>query len=270
MKNIIVVFGTFVLSLLLPKIFLCIKNSFSSTNKNYSLYEKVNSNSFPYKIRKGNKELLLEKALDIRKFEIDLYWSISKYFWTFIGITFGGYFALKYSEISNNHELSYLVSLIGLVLSIAWYLGNRGSKFWQTNWEKHVDYIENSVYGPLYKTILDRKEFKFWDLTNAYPFSVSRINHTLNIFAIIIWIFLAFQSLSDILGIVELFKNFNILILTLIAGIFIGLLFVFGKSDSTKIKDKFIVRKLKTKKIKILQEVICNYTQLHKLNGNYV
>ena len=33
----------------------------------------------------------LKQALDIRKFEIDLYWRRANYFWTFIGAAFVGY-----------------------------------------------------------------------------------------------------------------------------------------------------------------------------------
>jgi hypothetical protein len=36
----------------------------------------------------------LKQALDIRKFEIDLYWKRAIYFWTLIAAAFAGYFAL--------------------------------------------------------------------------------------------------------------------------------------------------------------------------------
>ncbi|QNR65148.1 hypothetical protein IAQ67_14620 [Paenibacillus peoriae] len=46
----------------------------------------------------------LEMALDIRKFEIDLYWKRATYFWAFIAATFAGYFLLisKYSGGEKN------------------------------------------------------------------------------------------------------------------------------------------------------------------------
>ena len=37
----------------------------------------------------------LERALDIRKFEIDLYWKRAAYFWTFIAATLAGFIASK-------------------------------------------------------------------------------------------------------------------------------------------------------------------------------
>ena len=136
------------------------------------------------------------------------------------------------------------------MLSIAWYFGNRGSKYWQSNWEKHVDYIEDSIYGSLYKTILKRDEFKFWDLTNAYPFSVSRINHVLNLFAIIIWFFLICQSLSSLYGILEPFENFNLFVLIIIVGNVIGSLYIYGKSGFSKPVEKFQIRNLRNSESK--------------------
>jgi hypothetical protein len=55
-------------------------------------------------------------------------------------------------------HLFLVVTGLGLVLSAAWYLANRGSKQWQENWENHVDLLEYEVKGPLYKTVLGRPE----------------------------------------------------------------------------------------------------------------
>lgn len=74
----------------------------------------------------------LKCALDIRKFEIELYWKRATYFWTLIAASFAGYFSLA-SLKTPGPGLVFLVSCIGLLLSIGWYLANRGSKFWQEN-----------------------------------------------------------------------------------------------------------------------------------------
>jgi|SRR5438270_1430938 len=74
----------------------------------------------------------LKYALDIRKFEIDLYWKRATYFWALIAASFAGYFALQSTESAKRNAFSiFIVSCIGLVLSFAWYLVNRGSKYWQ-------------------------------------------------------------------------------------------------------------------------------------------
>ena len=106
-------------------------------------------------------------AADIRKFEIELYWKRATYYWTFIAAAFAGY-GLTFKH-SAEHEpwLSALFSSLGLVFSFAWYLVNRGSKFWQNNWERHVDLLEDLTLGPL--------------------FSVSKINQILSAYVCVIW-----------------------------------------------------------------------------------
>src|ERR1035437_2713319 len=87
---------------------------------------------------RAKREYAYKLALEIRRFEIELYWKRTTYFWTLIAATFAGYFALASSGNSRAPGLLFLVSCIGLVLSTGWYLVNRGSKYWQANWESHV------------------------------------------------------------------------------------------------------------------------------------
>ncbi|WP_333653981.1 RipA family octameric membrane protein [Dissulfurispira sp.] len=103
----------------------------------------------------------LDHALDIRKFEIELYWKRAAYFWTLIAAAFAGYFAILGSEhLKNKEYLAYIVGSIGLLFTWAWFLVNRGSKYWQENWENHVDMLEDKFTGPLYKTVLHRPRIK--------------------------------------------------------------------------------------------------------------
>lgn len=102
-------------------------------------------------------EKALEHALDIRKFEIGLYWQRAAYFWALIAVAFAGYFAILSAEhLCDKEYLAYIVSCIGLLFTWAWFLVNRGSKYWQENWENHVDMLEDPITGPLYKTVLHR------------------------------------------------------------------------------------------------------------------
>src|SRR5438270_6344032 len=127
---------------------------------------------------KGEKAL--EHALDIRKFEIGLYWQRAAYFWALIAAAFAGYFAiLSADHLEDKEYLAYIVGCIGLLFTWAWFLVNRGSKYWQENWENHVDMLENAVTGPLYKTVLHRPPQK--TLLGKYiigpaAISVSKIN----------------------------------------------------------------------------------------------
>ncbi|BEM48720.1 hypothetical protein SME17J_22140 [Serratia marcescens] len=142
------------------------------------------------KLKKENKLYnAFEKAHDIRKFEIELYWKRTAYFWTLIAAIFAGYFLLLATEESKiPHKELYLmaISSIGLVFSYAWFLAAKGSKFWQENWECHLDMLEDDITGPLYKTVLKR-ENKDDEITSPEAFSVSKINQWIAMFVIIIW-----------------------------------------------------------------------------------
>ena len=147
------------------------------------------------------REKALEHALDIRKFEIDLYWKRAAYFWAFIGATFAGYVAVQAAGATHQQDLSVILSCLGIVFSLAWFLVNRGSKLWQENWEKHVDMLENGVTGPLYKVVLTRNDpntcgEKFRHLvTGPTPFSVSKINQIISLYISALWVCLLFYSL---------------------------------------------------------------------------
>ena len=149
-------------------------------------------NDFSFKSERDDKAKqtqALERALDIRKFEIELYWKRSAYFWTFIGATLASYAIIQ--RIQDEIFLSVLVSTLGLVFSFAWYCVNRGSKYWQENWENHVDLLENNIIGPLYKTVIARPPRS--DLTlesllvGPANFSVSKINQLISLFVTFIW-----------------------------------------------------------------------------------
>lgn len=153
---------------------------------------------------RGKEEEALRYALDIRKFEIELYWKRATYFWTFIGASLAGYIAVQSFEDQVRQDLSVILSCLGLVFSFAWALVNRGSKFWQENWEKHVDMLEDSVTGPLYKTVLSRNrdtsggERLSYALTGPSEISVSKINSIVSIFTFLLWLLLLGHSLWPI------------------------------------------------------------------------
>jgi hypothetical protein len=145
----------------------------------------------------------LKHALDIRKFEIELYWKRATYFWTFIGATMAGFLAIQASTAQNKQDLSIILSCLGIVFSFAWVCVNRGSKYWQENWEKHVDALEDKVTGPLYKIVMSRnsinttKEKLTHLITGPSSISVSKINQIISIYVFILWLFLLFYSLPE-------------------------------------------------------------------------
>jgi hypothetical protein len=141
----------------------------------------------------------LNLALDIRKFEIGLYWQRAAYFWALIAAAFAGYFAiLSADKLPDREYLAYIVSCIGLIFTWAWLLVNRGSKYWQENWEAHVDMLEDEVVGPLYKTVLyepSDRNFREKYLLGPEAISVSKVNLIVSLFTLCIWIVLLVHSL---------------------------------------------------------------------------
>ena len=138
--------------------------------------------------KKGITGKALEHALDIRKFEIELYWKRATYFWTFIAAVLIAFFAIYSSENlekSLKQDFSVMLSCLGVVFSFAWVLVNKGSKFWQENWEQHVDALEDSVTGPLYKTIMPKKDTNW--LVNSAQISVSKVNQLVSIYVFLLW-----------------------------------------------------------------------------------
>ena len=144
----------------------------------------------------GNKKEVLKQILDIRKFEIELYWKRTSFFWTIIGAIIAGYFLAlsKLDDSINSLKILFSLANLGLVFSIGWYFVNRGSKYWQLNWEKHLDTIEDDIIGPLYKTTINRRYYgttkQFFRLVSPFPFSVSKINQVLNLVLIGFWLLL--------------------------------------------------------------------------------
>ena len=144
------------------------------------------------------RDRALKQALATRQFEIELYWKRATYFWTFIGAAFGGFAAVQAVDKALREELSLVLGCLGLVFSVAWYCVNRGSKFWQENWENHVDLLEGDTSSPLFKIVTRRSKSKgylkpIWcflkdTLTGPAPLSVSKINQLISVFVVFIWL----------------------------------------------------------------------------------
>ena len=132
----------------------------------------------------------LERAHDIRKFEIDLYWRRGLYFWGFNLAVFTSFGLLlgKMAErndiwvcggIASDVILSTLLpalalALLGLSISVIWYFVHKGSKAWQQNWEHHIDLLEESVTGNLHKITLGKRD-DFYSVSRANGWAIRGI-----------------------------------------------------------------------------------------------
>jgi len=219
------------------------QNEKSQKRKQYLEYFKDQDDN-KNQSKKSKQKRALKYALDIRKFEIQLYWQRATYFWAFIAASFAGYFLM----ISSEHKdlISILVvCILGFVFSYSWYFVNKGSKYWQNNWERHVDYLEDEITGPLYKLVKNYDDSNFLNPISEYPISVSKINQLLSLFITIVWVVLTVRSAHDI------FTKWDISLIILLEIVFIAIttiiVYIFAKSHFTK-SDKgnngFIMRDL--------------------------
>jgi len=119
----------------------------------------------------------LEVAHRLRSFEIEMYWKRATYAWAFQVIAFGG-MALAFKGEKVAPSMVGAFSAIGTVAALAAYLTALGSKFWQENWEGHVQRLGAGLEGHLTDVILCRGGKKF---------SVSRINEMFLLSLFVSW-----------------------------------------------------------------------------------
>lgn len=190
------------------------------------------NNTEESKIEKAYRE-----ASEVRRFEIQLYWERTKYFWAFITTIYVAYYNVltkfyvksqcssEFKEVFSHGHLPLLILAgLGFIFSVAWALANHGSKHWQENWENHIDLLEDKVTGPLHKI----------HKANA-SYSVSKINQFLS------YIVSACALGLLIFEIVEFCKNltfipkilfYGILVLFAVVGVMTFVFSTKGNSDN--------------------------------------
>ena len=161
--------------------------------------------------RKKNESLIraFEIALDTRKFEIDLYWKRANYFLVFVSVIFVGWYqvnqTLKSLSVQSSidgisHEVNQgltneffsiklLLACLGFLVSFAWFCANRGSKFWQENWEANIHHLSNKLGLPIFE-LIPYEPMAWHKFDSKYPYSVSKINQIVSFIITLFWIFI--------------------------------------------------------------------------------
>ncbi len=172
----------------------------SKSSYNYDSYYSKNHEKLGFP--KDVAEKALKNAIKSREFEIQRYWDRSQYFWLFVSALWAAFGYLLYNwsylegkQIDNSYHYFtlFFLSCAGLSLSFAWYLVNKGSKFWQENWEHQINFLENEIIGKSYKTILSEKQIKERSIyeqssLGSFPFSVSKINIVIALSSAFLWL----------------------------------------------------------------------------------
>ncbi|MEC0400789.1 RipA family octameric membrane protein [Bacillus subtilis] len=129
----------------------------------------------------NNDTKQFDVSLQIRNFEIELFWKRSLFFWGFIASAFVGFSSLY----GKNFYLSIIIADFGFICSLCWTLVNRGSKFWQENWESKVENKEINKHSELF-TKIEPIQKKFI-LLQARKYSVSKLAIGLSDYVVILW-----------------------------------------------------------------------------------
>ncbi len=107
----------------------------------------------------------LNRAHSIRQFEIDLYWKRANYFWLLQAAVFAAIGFTWKGDTNAPNILPVGLACLGVVTAVAGYLASHGSKFWQRNWEHHIDMLETKFEGSLYKIVYVSPSGPKWSLT---------------------------------------------------------------------------------------------------------
>ena len=126
--------------------------------------------------------------------EIQIYWQRALYFFGFISIIGAGYVKIKASS-PNNTVVSLLFSMLFVFLAFCWYLSNRGSKFWQENWELHIKELENLKDYSLTNVLSKQTDKK--KILSSFPYSPYKIN---TLISLIIFVFSSVCMCGEILS----------------------------------------------------------------------
>jgi len=159
--------------------------------ENKSPDENINYNR-RFKTNLWQQKAALKKAWEVRNYEIDKFWQRSIFFWGFIFVLFAGYGFLitsDYFALAQKMYFDLYIILLGIIFSVAWFLVAKASKYYQENWEAHIERLEYEIMGPLYKTVLRQKSH-----------SISNILIAITVVVIAIWFFLLLRYFFEKCG----------------------------------------------------------------------
>lgn len=165
-------------------------------------------------------------AHDNRKLEIQLFWQRSLFFWGFVAAAFVGYGA-AYEKAPG---LATLLSFFGLVCSVAWSVGNRGSKYWQEYWEQKVSFLQHYTTGNIFYDREPRKE-SIWKIYAPRRNSVSKLAMGLSDYAVGVWLVLLLHSMLRRMEVVVINFETALPIAALVTLIYCLLMIRYSKSE---------------------------------------
>ncbi len=184
-------------------------------------------------------EKALARAHQVRDFEITLYWTRSSYFWGFQVVFFAAFGLLGQglaATISTENPAGAIttfllvamasIAAIATLCSYLWGQMLNGAKFWQDNWERHIDILEDYVHGPLYKTYFV-PDTELRANPRFRPVSVTKVNKVITNLTVLLWALITALTGGCIISLrPDLIENFSNQSLIIAFFVFVGLLAV--------------------------------------------
>jgi hypothetical protein len=129
----------------------------------------------------------LEIADEVRRFEIGLFWTRSLFFWGFSATALAAYGGALHAKATG---FQFGAGCVGLVCATAWTLVNRGSKYWQENWERKADLAQVPIQlsVELFAAPERQPAIREGWLWRAKHFSVSGATIAFSDFTVLVWL----------------------------------------------------------------------------------
>lgn len=181
------------------------------------------------------------KAHDIRKFEIELYWKRSTYFWTFISVLVAICGVVSAAFLKDGkfptelRSFLFCTSILGYFISLHFLITCVSGKQWQENWERHIDILESYFAGNLYKLNLVKGKLRY---------SISLSNEIIVAAITFAWIIIIIYNIFDIPKAI-MWKGVAFLIVITAAYLWMSL----KRSKNTDIDITFNIRTVKSANI---------------------
>ncbi|AVT75720.1 hypothetical protein RPPS3_16570 [Rhodopseudomonas palustris] len=178
-------------------------------------------------------EAALKRAYEQRSFEIEHLWKRATFFWGFqLGVFTAFGFVWSHAKAEGGYLLLFVLAGVGVLTAASNIAAAQGSKFWQRNWENHIDMLEDALEGRLYKTVwLDRGEVSF---------SVSEVSERLNYSFVFFWLVAGAYVACRFLGLdVHSLDTYSLRYFVIFLGVIavlIGLWFIRKRTRITGVK----------------------------------
>ena len=205
---------------------------------------------------KSPEEKAFETANDCRKFETEHFWQRGTYYWAFILASFTAHFtclgnftkeqAIDFNEIKSFPWLSLLILAVTaffcFFFSWSWVIVNKGSRFWQKNWERHIDNLEGKNVGHLFNVIMNENNKSYCSPNifscKPYRYSLAKSTQMTGIFLMVVsfamFVFYLFILCEKVIPVLWILFAI-IILLVIIVGLF--LLRHFFSKPKKKTKD---------------------------------